>query len=144
MEHGYSARALSLHAVQLHGSEDQDYIDALRPLLPDGCEIWAAGPVGDEVAAVPAGADRTLFDTSIDGRSGGTGRTFDWRRLEGRPDLVTGVLAGGLRPSNARAASRVGAFALDVGSGIELTPGRKDESKLRAFFHALRPPARAE
>ena len=139
-----AARALKLHAVQLHGREDQDYIDALRPLLPDGCEIWAAGPVGEEVRTVPAGADRTLFDTSINGRSGGTGRTFDWRRLEGRPDLMTGVLAGGLRPSNARAASRVGAWALDVSSGVESAPGRKDPEKIGAFFHALRAPRRNE
>ena len=136
--------ALQLHAVQLHGREDQDYIDTLRPLLPQGCEIWAAGPVEEEVRPVPPGADRTLFDTSINGRSGGTGRTFDWRRLEGRPDLVNGLLAGGLRPENARAASRVGAWGLDVSSGVESAPGRKDPAKIGAFFQALRPPRRNE
>ena len=137
-----SARLLGLHAAQLHGSEDQSYIEALRPLLPESCEIWAAGPVGESLAEPRLGSDRTLFDTSVNGRSGGTGRAFDWRRLDGRPDLETGVLAGGLNPGNARAAARVGTYALDVGSGVEHMPGRKDPAKVSAFFQALRAPGR--
>jgi phosphoribosylanthranilate isomerase len=87
-----------------------------------------------------AGADRLLFDSG----PGGTGRTFDWSRVRGRRELGAGLLAGGLRPDNARAASRVGAWALDVGSGVELAPGRKDPRRLDAFFEALRPAARGE
>jgi hypothetical protein len=92
----------------------------------------------------PAGADRTLFDTALAGQSGGTGRAFDWSRLGGRPDLQAGFLAGGLNPANARAAAQVGAYALDVSSGVEMTPGRKDAGKLGAFFQALRPAVRSE
>jgi indole-3-glycerol phosphate synthase/phosphoribosylanthranilate isomerase len=139
-----AARALGLRAVQLHGEEDALYIRALRNLLPEETEIWAAAAVGREVPQARLGADRTLFDTQIGGRSGGTGTAFDWSRLRGRADLGRSVLAGGLRPSNARAASRVGAFALDVGSGVEMAPGRKDAGRLYAFFEALRPPARGE
>ncbi|HEX8125301.1 MAG TPA: bifunctional indole-3-glycerol-phosphate synthase TrpC/phosphoribosylanthranilate isomerase TrpF [Allosphingosinicella sp.] len=139
-----SARALGLRAVQLHGEEDALYIRALRNLLPEETEIWAAAAVGREVPEPRLGADRTLFDTQVGGRSGGTGTAFDWSRLEGRPDLARSVLAGGLRPSNAPAASRVGAFALDVGSGVEMAPGRKDSGRLYAFFEALRAPARGE
>ncbi|HEX8467394.1 MAG TPA: bifunctional indole-3-glycerol-phosphate synthase TrpC/phosphoribosylanthranilate isomerase TrpF [Allosphingosinicella sp.] len=139
-----AARALGLRAVQLHGEEDALYIRALRNLLPEETEIWAAAAVGREVPQARLGADRTLFDTQIGGRSGGTGTAFDWSRLRGRADLGRSVLAGGLRPSNARAASRVGAFALDVGSGVEMAPGRKDAGLLYAFFEALRPPARGE
>jgi indole-3-glycerol phosphate synthase / phosphoribosylanthranilate isomerase len=64
--------------------------------------------------------------------------------VHGRCDLGTGLLAGGLRAENARAASRVGAWALDVASGVERSPGRKDSGKLHAFFEALRLPARGE
>ena len=62
--------------------------------------------------------------------------------MRGREDLPGGILAGGLDPANAAAAGRVGAFALDVGSGVEAAPGRKDKARLAAFFEALRPPAR--
>lgn len=144
MQVAYSARALGLKAVQLHGDEDALYIRALRGLLPEETEIWAAAAVGREVPRPRLGADRTLFDSQVGGRSGGTGIAFDWSRLEGRADLCRSLLAGGLRPTNARAAGRVGAFALDVGSGVEMAPGRKDAGKLHAFFEALRLPVRGE
>ena len=144
MQVAYSARALGLRAVQLHGDEDALYIRALRNLLPEETEIWAAAAVGREVPRPRLGADRTLFDSQIGGRSGGTGIAFDWARIEGRAELGRALLAGGLRPSNARAASRVGAYALDVGSGVEMAPGRKDAGKLHAFFEALRLPVRGE
>lgn len=140
----HKASALGLHAVQLHGSEDAAYIATLRPMLPEGCEIWAAGAVGRAVDEARPGVDRTLFDTAVQGRSGGTGRAFDWSRVAGRGDLGTAVLAGGLNPRNAQAASRVGAYALDVSSGVEMAPGRKDAGKLFAFFEALRVPVRGD
>jgi indole-3-glycerol phosphate synthase/phosphoribosylanthranilate isomerase len=138
------AHRLRLRAVQLHGREDPAYVAALRNMLPGGSEIWAAGAVGDEVPEPRHGAHRTLFDTSVNGQSGGTGQAFDWSRLEGRADLKRGVLAGGLNPENAGAASRVGAYALDVSSGVEQAPGKKDPAKLHAFFEALRLPVRDE
>lgn len=144
MQVAYGAKALGLRAVQLHGEEDPLYIRGLRSLLPERTEIWAAAAVGREVPQPRLGADRTLFDSQVGGRSGGTGVAFDWSRIEGRADLGRSVLAGGLRPSNARAASRVGAYALDVGSGVEMAPGRKDAGRLYAFFEALRRPAREE
>jgi indole-3-glycerol phosphate synthase/phosphoribosylanthranilate isomerase len=144
MQVAFAARALRLRAVQLHGEEDALYIRALRGLLPEETEIWAAAAVGRELPRPRLGADRTLFDSQVAGRSGGTGIAFDWSRLEGRADLGRSLLAGGLRPSNARAAARVGAFALDVGSGVEMAPGRKDAGRLYAFFEALRTPARGE
>ena len=139
-----NAAILGAHAVQLHGSEDSNYIAGLRELLPPHCEIWTAAGVGEEIQEARPGSDRTLFDTMVNGRSGGTGKMFDWSRLAGREDAASGLLAGGLDPANARAASRVGAFALDVGSGVEAAPGRKDAAKLRAFFQALRAPARGD
>ena len=139
-----AARELQLKAVQLHGREDAEYIATLRTMLPAPCEIWAAGAVGREVEEARPGADRTLFDTHVNGRSGGTGRAFDWSRVAARADLRDAVLAGGLTPRNARAAARVGAYALDVGSGVEMAPGRKDAGKLFAFFEALRPSARGD
>lgn len=125
------ARRANAAAVQLHGAEDQDYINALRGGLPAACEIWAAVFDG---AAPRRGATRTLFDSG----HGGTGRTFDWLALAGRAELAAGILAGGLTPANAAAAAKVGAWALDVSSGVEAGPGRKDPDKVGAFFEALR------
>jgi indole-3-glycerol phosphate synthase/phosphoribosylanthranilate isomerase len=144
MQVAQAAAALGLDAVQLHGSEDAGYIKALRALLHAGTEIWAVAAVDAEVPEARAGADRTLFDTALEGRSGGTGIAFDWSRVKVRPELERGILAGGLCPANARAASGVGAFALDICSGVEATPGRKDTARMKAFFEALRPAARGE
>jgi indole-3-glycerol phosphate synthase / phosphoribosylanthranilate isomerase len=143
MEAARTALDLDLDAVQLHGEEDRQYLHGLRNLLPDEVEIWAASGVGDGLAE-RHGADRILFDTVHRGRSGGTGRTFDWSLVAGRPDLHQSLVAGGLDPANARAASRLGAYALDVSSGVEASPGRKDPQRLAAFFDALRPISRNE
>lgn len=143
MQAARAARRLGLDAVQLHGEEDFRYVSALRNLLPE-TEVWAAGPVGDAPPPRRAAAHRMVFDTAVGGRSGGTGRLFDWDRVRGREELGAGLLAGGLKPDNAAAAARVGAWALDVGSGVEAAPGRKCPERLAAFFEALRPPARGE
>ncbi len=144
MEVAITARALGLDVVQLHGEEDVGYIAALRNLLGGGTEIWAASKVADAPPQVRSGADRTLFDSQVDGRAGGTGMTFDWSLVAGREILRDAVLAGGLRPENARAAARLGAYALDVNSGVESAPGRKDPARMRSFFEALRPEVRNE
>jgi len=143
MEVALSARELGLAAVQLHGDEDAAYIRGLRPLLPEGTEIWATSAVGRDLPEPRPGADRALFDTQVGGRTGGTGQVFDWDRIRNRPELGDAVLAGGLNPDNARDAAKVGAWALDVCSGVEAAPGRKDPAKLGAFFEALRPETRA-
>ena len=74
--------------------------------------------------------------------SGGTGTPFNWSLVKGRAELPAAFLAGGIGPHNARAAARVGAYGLDVGSSVEARPGVKDEAKVAALFAALRPDAR--
>jgi len=135
-----AAQALGLHAVQLHGEEDAMYMRGLRGLLPDGTEIWAAAAVTDETLEPRLGPDRIVYDSG----AGGTGRAFDWSRIAGRENLSQALLAGGLDRANARDAARVGAWALDVSSGVEASPGRKGPEKLCAFFAALRVPVRGE
>lgn len=132
-----AARRLGLDAVQLHGREE---VERFRALLPETTEVWAAAQVGADLAGPRTGADRILFDSG----PGGTGRTFDWSRVAGRTDLRSGLLAGGLNPANAHAAARLGAYALDVGSGVEAVPRWKDSNRVAAFFAALRPAARGE
>jgi indole-3-glycerol phosphate synthase/phosphoribosylanthranilate isomerase len=140
-----AAARFGLFAVQLHGARSASEIEALRRSLPQGCEIWTAVGVsqgGDAVAG--ALGDRPLFDTSVGGRSGGTGQSFDWNAVSGRADLAEGLLAGGLGPDNVEAAAQLGAWALDVNSGVEDAPGIKSAEKLAALFEALRLPVRDE
>lgn len=139
-----TAATLGLAAVQLHGQEDEAYVEALRPMLPDGCEVWTAVPISTDDDPGPSFGDRPLFDTKSDGVFGGTGRSFDWSRVQAREDFPNAILAGGLGPDNIAAAARLGAWALDVNSGVEDAPGIKSADKLQALFEALRPAVRGE
>ena len=83
-----------------------------------------------------------LLDTHHESALGGSGQTFDWdlaveaKRLAGD---VPVILAGGLTPENvAEAVTKVRPFAVDVASGVEAEPGRKDHDKIRAFIQAVR------
>ena len=131
------SRMLDLHAVQLHGLEDVDYVRALRRELPEACEIWTAVSVGHE-PLVDRGGDRLLFDNE----HGGSGRTFDWSLIDGHPNLGIAIVAGGIGPHNARAAQQLGAYAIDVGSALDERPGRKSPDKIAALFDVLRPASR--
>jgi len=130
-----AAGEAGLDAVQLHGREDAQ---AVRTQLPAAIEVWAACAVNGSVPAAREGADRSLFDSPC----GGSGETFDWSLLAGRADLPAAFLAGGIGPANAKAADRIGAFGLDVGSRVECAPGVKDPDKVGRLFAQLRPPSR--
>lgn len=132
-----AADALNLHAVQLHGSEDSDYVSALRNELPEDCEIWTAVSVG-RGSLTRDGGDRLLFDNG----NGGTGRSFDWPLINGHPELSSALVAGGIGPDNARSARALGAYAIDVGSSVDERPGQKSPHKIAALFDALRAPSR--
>ena len=130
------ATLLNLHAVQLHGREDVEYVRSLRRELPQ-CEIWTALSVGREPLA-SRGGNRLVFDNA----DGGSGRCFDWSLVERHPDLPRAIVAGGIGPHNARSARVLGAYAIDIGSAVDLYPGRKSPEKIAALFDALRPGSR--
>lgn len=127
-------------AVQLHGEETPDYCVRLG-----GLRVIKALRVGadfDPACARDFVTEAILLDAFAVGERGGTGLTFDWdvarRMREFAPKLF---LAGGLRPENVSAAiAAVEPFAVDVCSGVESTPGRKDLEKMRAFVEAVRAP----
>lgn len=134
-----AAKELDLHAVQLHGSEDDDYARDLRHKLPETCEIWTAINVGADLPRRCAG-DRLLFDNG----DGGTGRMFDWDRVKGHPDLPNALVAGGIGPGNARSAAALGAYAIDVGSCLDCSPGAKSPETIHSLFETLRQPCREQ
>ncbi len=133
-----AAELIELDVVQLHGREPDSDIARIRGALEGRCEVWAACAVEDSLATARPAAHRLVFDTAVDGRAGGTGRTFDWESVRGHPLLERSLLAGGIRPDNAASAAAVGAYALDVSSGVESAPGVKDRAMLQDLFAQLR------
>ncbi|MDU1950631.1 bifunctional indole-3-glycerol-phosphate synthase TrpC/phosphoribosylanthranilate isomerase TrpF [Atlantibacter hermannii] len=128
------AETLSLSAVQLHGSEDQSYINTLRAALPESVAIWKALSVAHSLPVRDLHyVDRYVFDNG----QGGSGQRFDWSLLKGQ-DLDNVLLAGGLAADNCVEAAKLGCRGLDFNSGVESAPGIKDSNKLAAVFKTLR------
>lgn len=133
------AEALNLSAVQLHGQEDQAYINSLRLLLPDACQIWLAKGVEQQLPAMTETAiDYWLLDCKVGAQTGGTGQRFDWQLLQDSEDKPRLILAGGLNSENIQQAAATGLAMLDLNSGVESAPGVKDQQKLNSVFARLR------
>ena len=133
---------VELDAVQLHGVASPAALAVIAEAVRR--PLWraiAAGGAADlaDLDAWPAAA--TLVDTPTPGR-GGSGRTFDWtlaRDARARHPAVPLVLAGGLTPANVAAAiAAVSPWAVDVASGVEAAPGRKDPALGAAVIAAAR------
>ena len=125
--------------IQLHGSETPDRAAAIRARfgLPLIRAIRVAGP--KDLAACPKWegiADWLLFDAKADpgGLPGGTGHVFDWTLLADHAGKTRWMLAGGLSVDNiTRAVAVTGATAVDVSSGVESAPGKKDADRIGNF-----------
>ena len=133
--------AFGLDVIQLHGDETPDDVAAVARAT--GAPVWKAIAIGapadlDGLERWPA--DALLLDAPSAGR-GGAGITFDWSLAQlahARYPARRFVLAGGLTPDNVGAAiAQVRPWAVDVASGVERAPGRKDAAKVRAFFAAV-------
>ncbi|MHB9024307.1 MAG: phosphoribosylanthranilate isomerase [Armatimonadota bacterium] len=124
--------------VQLHGDEPPELIETLTWPAIKSCAVSAPDDLAP-IARYPL-ARAILLDTRVAGQYGGTGQTFDWTiareaRRYGKPI----ILAGGLTPDNIADAIRAGEpWAVDVSSGVEQEPGKKDPEKLRRLFVAIR------
>lgn len=127
---------VGLECVQLHGDEPPEL---LAQLLPHAYKALRAGDASviDRVRAYPG--EHVLLDASVPGMPGGTGRTFDWALARGVARERKLTLAGGLLPENVAAAvALVQPYCVDVASGVEVSPGRKDLARMRAFVAAAR------
>ncbi len=131
---------LSLDAIQFHGDEEATLLQGWSCMTIKAVRVPAEGPLPD-CSQVPT--DYLLLDTHRLGRYGGTGETFPWERLLSLPPEQVNrlILAGGLTAENVATAGRmVRPWAVDVASGVELQPGRKDPEKLRAFIRNAKTP----
>ena len=126
------ADTANLDAVQLHGDEDEAFIQSLKERT--NVEIWKAVQIrsaADVEKWIDSSADILLFDAYHKDERGGTGEVFDWSSLDAfeRPFM----LAGGIDSTNvARAIRTVRPYGIDISSGIE-TNGMKDDKKITAF-----------
>ena len=126
------ADTANLDAVQLHGDEDEAFIQSLKERT--NVEVWKAVQIrsaADVEKWIDSSADMLLFDAYHKDERGGTGEVFDWSSLDAfeRPFM----LAGGIDSTNvARAIRTVRPYGIDISSGIE-TNGVKDDEKITAF-----------
>jgi indole-3-glycerol phosphate synthase/phosphoribosylanthranilate isomerase len=133
------AKELALFAVQLHGQENQTYIDGLRNKLPAHCQIWLAKGVKESLPALDeSNVDYFLLDCQIGEQSGGTGQSFSWQLLDEITDKSNIVLAGGITPNNVKQAANIRVAMLDLNSGVESAPGIKQQDKINQAFRELR------
>ena len=126
------ADTANLDAVQLHGDEDEAFIQSLKERT--NVEVWKAIQIrtaADTEKWIDSSAEMLLFDAYHKDERGGTGEVFDWSSLDAfeRPFM----LAGGIDSTNvARAIRTVRPYGIDISSGIE-TNGMKDDKKITAF-----------
>ena len=131
------ATEVNLDAVQLHGDEDEAFIQSLKERT--NVEVWKAVQIrsaADAEAWINSSADMLLFDAYHKDERGGMGEVFDWSCLDEfeRPFM----LAGGIDSTNvARAIRTVRPYGIDISSGIE-TEGVKDDEKIKAFTNIVR------
>lgn len=128
-----TVKALGLHWIQLHGGErPDDFRAAGVPIL----KSYPVETAADVAAAKESTADVVLLD-SRSAQGGGSGKAFDWSLVAGLDRKF--MLAGGLRPDNVAAAIlQVRPYGVDVASGVEKEPGKKDRALLKAFVQAAR------
>jgi len=133
-----TARAVGLTALQLHGDESPAEVARLRRILPVIKAIRAGKSFRPAQLAKFRRASAILLDGFDRRLRGGTGRTVDWRLARRANRYGRVFLAGGLTPENISEAIRAASpFAVDVCSGVEAKPGKKDPKRVRAFMSAV-------
>ncbi|MDP9019590.1 MAG: phosphoribosylanthranilate isomerase [Actinomycetota bacterium] len=125
---------IGLRAAQLHGRETPEQTQWVRARVP---VVIKAFPAGDPHVARAGeyGADAVMIDSARPG----SGKVFDWSLAEDVPSGQRLVLAGGLHPGNVGdAIARVRPWGVDVVSGVEAAPGRKDARLVRTFVSSAK------
>ena len=132
------AKLCELDILQFHGDESPEYCARFK----DDYKVIKAFRVKDSDSLKSVndyGVDYYLFDTYKSDSMGGTGEKFDWKILKDFEILKPFILSGGLDPENVeRAIREVAPYAVDVSSGVESAPGKKDPELLKRFIENVR------
>jgi phosphoribosylanthranilate isomerase len=133
-----AAERESLTLLQFHGEEGPSFcVEAGRRTGARVIKAMRVTSAADVQAAEAFRTDFHLFDAYWHGIHGGTGQSFDWDLVAKRRSKVPMIVAGGLTAENvAGAIELVHPFAVDVVSGVEAEPGRKDQAKVESFLEA--------
>jgi phosphoribosylanthranilate isomerase len=126
-------KRVTLHVIQLHGNENpEDYRSTGVPII----KAYSISSAEDVQKAAASTADMVLLDSKSE-QGGGSGKTFDWSLVQGLEKKF--FVAGGLRPDNVGdLILSVKPYGVDVASGVEKEPGKKDRQLLKAFLQAAR------
>lgn len=125
-----------LDAVQLHGDESPALCKKIKPRVIKAVRVKDAAALK---AMSGYTVDGFLLDTYEEDQWGGTGKVFDWELAARAKKYGPVIIAGGLNPHNVKAAiQKVQPYGVDVSSGVEQSPGRKDPKKVKAFLKAVR------
>jgi len=128
------AARVGLDWLQLHGQETPEYCRSLGRRVIKGFRIQDEQSLA-ALDAFQGAAQAFLLDTYKKGLVGGTGETFNWDLAREARKYGPIILAGGLTPANVvQAMATARPWAVDVASGVEAAPGKKEPGKLRAFF----------
>lgn len=134
-----TAKNLNLSAVQLHGHENDAYIKQLKPALPSYCKLFKAINGNKPLPSQkPDFIDKYIVDNQTASQLGGTNQCFNWDDLKHTALLDDVFIAGGINLDNVLRANNIGAYGLDINSGVESTPGVKDPMKIQELFNLLR------
>jgi len=125
-----------LNWVQLHGDEDPQFCSSFLSLNVKTMKALRVKDQSDIQQAENYFTDAILLDAFHPEKYGGTGLTFDWNIVGHIGKRV--FLAGGINPDNAPEAIKLGVYGIDVCSGIEAEPGKKDHKKMRKLFENIR------
>ncbi|MCK4292493.1 MAG: phosphoribosylanthranilate isomerase [Planctomycetes bacterium] len=121
-----------LNWIQLHGDEDPEFCGSFRSVHVKTMKALRVKDTSDIEKADQFFTDAVLLDAFHPEKYGGTGLTFDWNIVGHIGKRV--FLAGGINPDNAAAAVELGVYGIDVCSGIEAEPGKKDHRKMKKLF----------
>jgi phosphoribosylanthranilate isomerase len=125
-----------LDAVQLHGDESPAFCKKIKHRVIKAVRIKDSGSLGGLSQYT---VDGYLLDTFKEDQWGGTGKVFDWTLAQRAKRYGPVIIAGGLNPRNVKKAIRQARpYGVDVSSGVEQSPGKKDPKKLKAFLKAVR------
>lgn len=134
-------RVCPLGGIQFHGEEPPEEVLSFKE---EGRKLIKAIRVREvsSLSQIPAyqGVDAVLLDTYSESAQGGTGKAFDWNlAAQAKRHALPVIVSGGLTPSNVKELARkVQPFGVDVSSGIESSPGRKDSALLWEFIQQVK------
>lgn len=135
----WAMKNCQLDVVQLHGEETPEFCQQVPVRVVKTFRVGSGAKLEDFIEAYEPVAEAFLFDTFTPGLAGGSGEVFNWEFLHSLRLRKPWILAGGLTPENVgQAIRKVKPYAVDVASGVELSPGKKDLQKVRAFIEEVK------